>query len=257
MTDHKFDFIIGTKFDDAFQSGEYIIPLDEWTISHHHTHLRQTVSHRSLRHYLIRSRSDMDRLAEENIPHDLIWASWIQGKCITYDKLCIMVTDYVLLDPADDKSHLMVPVIRDPEKGRIIKAESLLKDQLITENVAVVLVINSDFYMERSVKEGRFPEYCDPVRLDSHHVLFYPSYLSPKPRYRLYLNDRMMIERVYEIDLDHSDQCYNENMIFNRVPAEGFNFRLESELNITLLAVDILEQRTVIGQDTFSYTPDK
>ena len=79
-----------------------------------------------------------------------------------------------------------------------------------------------------------------------------PKLKSNKWHYRIYLNDRMLIERIMMPGLPLDRKIWQEQLSFSSVPAAGFNFRLETGLNIQFDKVDFNGNLTYPSAKIFS-----
>jgi hypothetical protein len=65
----------------------------------------------------------------------------------------------------------------------------------------------------------------------------------------------MLIERVMMPDISLDQKVWQEQLSFSKIPADGFNFRLETSLNIQFDKVDLNGIITQPMDKSFSVDP--
>lgn len=249
-----FEFYITLDETDRFSIGsiEYSTPQ--------HDHCRRFLENdefdpawnlRYLQDFRINTAHDLDKLNDIHpIPIDPL-------RDLLDDSTRILFPDIMFIIPVFDKDKIR-PYIK-PFDGRRNKSEiSIFKNaQIDSPRVYCVLVVKNKFYSDTVGLNF----LRDHIRQDiGEYQLFIPKTESiPQdiPKYRLYLNDRLLTERIYETSLEHDRRCYAESIWIKNKPSDGFNFTLATDLNLTIAAVDIDGVRHRVNAKTFTYTPDK
>jgi hypothetical protein len=197
------------------------------------------------------TRNDLKRLNEiHDIPLD-----HIEG--LLDKEIRILYPDISFIRPVYDKDKL-IPHIK-PYYGQEIRPEHVIRDRLLDANPKTycIIVFKNKDQVDR--RQEFYLDYYNRVDVGVYQLFIPKPESIPQdiPKYRLYLNDRLLTERIYETSLEHDRRCYAESIWIKNEPEKGFNFTLATDLNITIAAVDIDGVRHRVNAKTFTYTPDK
>ena len=206
---------------------------------------------RYLQDFRANTLNDLKRLNElHDIPLEYI-------ENILNDKIRVSFPDTVFIRNIYDKDKIG-PHIK-PYQGQQIRPEHLMRDRILVENPRAYCILIFKNKTHVDLRQEFYLDYYDRRDVDEYQ-LFVPkpeSIPQDIPKYRLYLNDRLLTERIYETSLEHDRRCYAESIWIKNEPEKGFNFTLATDLNITIAAVDIDGVRHRVNAKTFTYTPDK
>jgi hypothetical protein len=247
-----FEFYITLDAEDRFEAGQ---PESGLVYSHHYEKFLEGEfdplwNLRYLQSFKINTHHDLERLNDmHDIPVEFI------NNLLDRDKIRVIFNNIMIIRSVYDKDKIGEYI--KPFNGTPIQTETTIEElaKKKTSNMFCIYVAKNKQHIDsRNIK------FLHKNRIDiDEYQLFIPviDYNKLPDRYRLYLNDRVLTERIYETKLEHDRRCYAESIWIKNEPAQGFNFTLATDLNLTIAAVDIDGVRHPVNAKTFTYTPDK
>ena len=196
--------------------------------------------------FLLNSKKDIDK-AEEDLSIDI---SFIRKKISHYSRVKETNSSLIYLD-FDEQA-----VRKNLHLGRVPFNDSIVERFLEWSKLhnAYPMILMSDLrYYQKSVAYRRTAGF-DSVVLSNQQVLFPKAEILRKSEqtYRLYLNDRLLVERVWDFNVDSDKFCYCEEVNLSKIPTQGLNFTLKTPLNLQFSSVLVNGVYTPAAGKSFS-----
>lgn len=205
---------------------------------------------RIIHRYIINSNRDLDRVQQEHPHLDL---NYIKQKLddpeirMRYGSISLMIID----------GHPIRFQKKLEEIGRISPEDTWQHIKRYISEDGYNITISSHFsYIEKLLFVDD-----DKVRYEEEYTTkfirtYYKKDLEVSKRnwsYRLYINDRVLIERPFELQLSFI-RWYQEIVILSSIPKQGYNFRLETPLNLRIMAVKVNEEKLELTPGVLSFS---
>lgn len=220
MINSDFRFLIGPNIKDVYQKKLTAIKT-----------YNSTGIDRCIIRYFIYSIDDLKR-AEEDCGFDLSHAKdrLIHDVRLRYDKMSLILMDF-------DKGKVKANLSSRFDGTRF---ERILHEEALNENAYPLVMMKHQEYFKIALQSRRFIDYIPQTIGDFNIFSYNHKQLTKKDQtYRLYLNDRLFIERVWDFNVDSERFCYEEIVSLNKLPRDGLNFKLVTNLNLDFLKVNV------------------
>lgn len=196
----------------------------------------------------------LDICQKENLLYDVLKSIINDSSNLQFDGFMLVVTTsqinkfdhYQALNPV--ACNLSIMESRETRLDSFARENNLRSIYLIDKNIPIVQLwwIN---------KFGSFTNHRN-FEAGDYRVFIRDKNSQPNDwHYRIYLNDRMLIERVMMPGIPLDRKVWQEQLSFSKIPADGFNFRLETSLNIQFDKVDLNGIITQPMDKSFSVNP--
>ena len=248
MTDVDFRFTIGPVIQDAYQKRIVFTHTD---IDYSDMNVRDpydpnNILYRCATRYYLNSDNDID-LAEKDSNFDL---SYVKHRLFhdvrpRYSKSSIMILEI------DQEKILDASSLRDTDK---LKFHATFLREALSEDAYAIIIMKDPEFFQHAAARSAYPKFS-PTSISSGYYAFYYNHsnlLKKSQTYRIYLNERLLVERVWDTEVDCNRFCYEETISLNNIPKDGYNFKLVTSLNLGFVTALVNGVRHPITGKSFS-----
>ena len=257
---YEFKIDIGLYSSDKFEALEPLLPYIDFesTEGKRLLELFGSVAKRSVLAYLGCSNSDLRKICEiENLPYVRLRKILNDSKMAVFDGYLLILSIY----DEDCQLKLESELRHNQPYTDYNKAYNNRESRMImlAESYNLYPMIISEREILNNISQG-YPKYLSWNNEQENNLWIMSQTNLPKLKpndwhYRIYLNDRMLIERVMMPGIPLDRKVWQEQVSFSKIPADGFNFRLETSLNIQFDKVDLNGIITQPMDKSFSVNP--
>lgn len=249
MTDVDFRFTIGPTTKDVYQKTTYLNPSIP---KHPDENIRNGAFNpeypweRCIIRYFLNSEDDLRR-AEEDSGFDLSYARHrlAHDVRLRYSKASVTVLDF-------DKNKILDNLHLRYKGSKVL--EYYLHNEAVNEDAYPVVILKNIEFFQAVQSLGKFKGYISKEISPEYQAFSYNhKELDKKDRkYRLYLNERLLVERVWDTEVDCNRFCYEETISLNNIPKDGYNFKLVTSLNLGFVTALVNGMRHPVTGKSFS-----
>ena len=195
--------------------------------------------------YQINHPEEVD-LIDEDIPHSIL-KDKIRELHGFYRKFTIIVVDFSE-DRIQQHADKRIQLKPGPEVIQLAKSHNKI-------NCSIMIMKNKAYHDEVTATKKYTNNHpvCQAVDLDTGHQMYLPMKVNQTAlddRYRLYLGNRMLIERLYIKDLDFEEKSWIETIILKDVPEDSF--RIEGTLDFYIEKVKVNDEWIDVNSTEFN-----
>lgn len=253
---YEFNIDIGLDSSDKFEALEPFLPYADFNTEWGQSMLSVMgdKARKLVLAYKGKSDNDLQKICElEQLPYQKLRSITNDSRMSLFNGFFIVVSvlDLKRLDKLESEFRSNQPYIDYTKAENRVK---ILVRSVIADNLYPIIIGDQ---IDRAGWTGNIDDWRaekqDDLWIATNNRL--PKLDSKDWHYQIYLNDRMMIQRIMMPGLPLDRKVWQEQLSFSKVPAEGFNFRLETNLNIQFNKVDLNGIVTQPMDKSFSVNP--